>query len=363
VSYDADLGPIMVSDYIHESYYSELQNVFMIPPVFPNVDNNVLNGKGCPLNSTGCASQTGLAKYYFQSGKTYRLRLINTGGASNQKFSIDGHQLTVIANDFVPVQPYTTKIVTLDIGQRTDILVKATMRPTSFLWMRSDIDTNCLNLTWTNSHAMAEIYYSNANKNALPTSTATAWSSNNCRNDPLSQTVPYWAETPPFSPAMTRNIVITLRVDATGHVVFFVDGSSLRTNYDNPILLLTAMGNTSKPYSPEWNIYDFGSNSSVRVIFQNTYPMQHPMHLHGHNFWVLNEGVGTWDGTVVNPSNPQRRYTHIIQPGSPTAPTYAVFEWNQDNPGIWPFHCHTSIHVSAGLYINVMVCAPTRSPI
>ena len=41
-----------------------------------------------------------------------------------------------------------------------------------------------------------------------------------------------------------------------------------------------------------------------------------------------------WDGTIVNPSNPQRRDVHMLLPGN-----YIVVQWNQDNPGVWPFHC------------------------
>lgn len=355
VDYDCDLGPVILSDYIHESYYKELQEVFEIPPAFPNIDNNLINGKGCPLSANGCASLSGLEKFFFTPGKTHRLRLINAGGAANQKFSIDSHTMVVIANDFVPVQPYSTDVVTLGIGQRTDVLVRANGHPADAVFMRSDIDTDCFNLTAINEHALAEIYYPSADFNSTPNSTAVLWQSNNCLNDPLDRTQPYYALAPPATPGTSRNILITLGVNATGHVVFFVDGSSFRTNYDNPILLLASMGNISYPDSPEWNVYNFGSNSSVQIILQNTYPMQHPVHLHGHNFWVLNEGIGTWDGTTVNPSNPQRRDTHVLQPGTPSDPSFVVLEWNQDNPGIWPLHCHTSIHVSAGLYINVMV--------
>ena len=355
VSYDCDLGPVVLSDYIHLSYYEQLQKIYEIPLVFPNVDNNLINGKGCSLSKNGCSSLAGLEKFFFESGKTYRLRLINAGGASTQKFSIDNHTMTIIANDFVPIKPYDTKVVTVGIGQRTDVLVRADGRPTDAVFMRSDMDVNCLNLTATNTHALAKVYYSDADPNLIPNSTATSWQSNNCRNDPLAQTEPYYAIAPPTFPTISRDIVITLGVNATGNTLFFVDGSSFRTNYDHPILLLTSMGNISYPDSPEWNIYNFGSNSSVRIILRNTFPMQHPMHLHGHNFWVLNEGIGAWDGTVVNPSNPQRRDTHILQPGTPSDPSFVVLEWLQDNPGIWPFHCHTSIHVSAGLYINVMV--------
>jgi FtsP/CotA-like multicopper oxidase with cupredoxin domain len=34
-----------------------------------------------------------------------------------QKFSIDGHTMTVIANDFVPVEPYDVAVVTLAVGE------------------------------------------------------------------------------------------------------------------------------------------------------------------------------------------------------------------------------------------------------
>lgn len=72
----------------------------------------------------------GLSKFYVQSGKSYRLRLINTGAEGLMKFSIDGAELAVIANDFVPLEPYTTKAVTLGVSQRTDVIFKATGSPT-----------------------------------------------------------------------------------------------------------------------------------------------------------------------------------------------------------------------------------------
>jgi FtsP/CotA-like multicopper oxidase with cupredoxin domain len=349
VSYDYDLGPVMLSDYIHESYYAEMQKLFLIPPEFPNVDNNLINGIG-QYDGNGNSH----ARFHVQSGKTYRLRLINTGGSANQKFSIDGISLTVIANDYVPVKPYTTDVVTLGIGQRTDVIFNASGSSTNLVWMRSEIDMDCLNLTATVSTAQAIIYYEDADPSATPSSTPYSWQSEQCANDPLSRTVPFYPQALPNN-TYSQNVEITLGVNATGHVVFFVDGSSFRADYNYPVLLLTKQGNTSYPYSPDWNVYNFGANSSVRVVIRNTYGMQHPMHLHGQNFFVLAEGYGEWNGIVVNPANPQRRDTHILQPGSTSNASYVVLEWYQQNPGIWPLHCHTAIHVSAGLYLNVMV--------
>jgi FtsP/CotA-like multicopper oxidase with cupredoxin domain len=355
VNYDYDLGPIMVSDYSHMSYYEALELLYKIPPEFANVDNNLINGKGAYDCSDLCEPGTGLAKFNFTSGKLHRLRIINTGMNANQKFSIDGHKMTVIANDYVPIKPYTTTVVTLGVGQRTDVIVNATGKPTSLYWMRSDVDMDCLNNTATIPNGTAIIYYEHADTSALPTTTPTPWTNNQCRNDPLVTTIPYYPQTPPAIPGTTKDVLINLAANSTGFIEMFVNNISFRINYDNPLLLLAKAGNTSYPEDPQWNVYNFGSNSSVRLVFTNIFGMQHPMHLHGHNFWVLAEGSGTWNGTITNPTNPQRRDTHLMAPGTIDNPSYLVLEWEQNNPGVWPLHCHMSTHVSGGLLLNVMV--------
>lgn len=110
--------------------------------------------------------------------------------------------------------------------------------------------------------------------------------------------------------------------------------------------------------------YNVGSNSSVRIIVNN-YSMnnrsQHPMHLHGHDYWIVAEGVGKWDG-VANRKNPMRRDTHVLQPGDKNiGPAYMVLEFVTDNPGVWAFHCHLAWHVDAGLYVNILVSLPSSS--
>lgn len=83
----------------------------------------------------------------------------------------------------------------------------------------------------------------------------------------------------------------------------------------HPLLLLANLGNTT--YPSEWNVYNFHSAPSIRIVLRNLVYVprgSHPMHLHNHNFWVVAEGVGEWDGTVDN-VNPQRRDTQILRPG------------------------------------------------
>lgn len=88
--------------------------------------------------------------------------------------------MTVIANDFVPVIPYETDIVTLAVGQRTDILVKATGKATDAFWMRSNISVLCS--APKQPYALAAIYYQEADVSQLPKSDATPYTETSCSN-------------------------------------------------------------------------------------------------------------------------------------------------------------------------------------
>ena len=115
-----------LNDYYHEEYFTVLEGVMGTDLadenlVRPPSDNNLINGKmnfacGSGNTSGDCVDNAGLSKFKFESGKKHRLRLINTGIQAIQKFSIDNHTMTVIANDFIPVVPYETTIVTLGVS-------------------------------------------------------------------------------------------------------------------------------------------------------------------------------------------------------------------------------------------------------
>ena len=190
--YDIDLGPILLTDWYHTAE-EELVIQVMETKSTPGVpheplksDNNLINGKmnfDCSWITNGqqCDSSTaGLAKFQFQSGKTHRLRLINAGTEGLQRFTLDGYNMTIIANDFVPIQPYTTDVVTLGIGQRSDVLVTASGASDSAFWMRSDISATCS--LGNQTHALAAVYYEDADQNAVPTTTPTPYDDGKCGN-------------------------------------------------------------------------------------------------------------------------------------------------------------------------------------
>jgi FtsP/CotA-like multicopper oxidase with cupredoxin domain len=85
-------------------------------------DNTLINGRmpfNCSLAARGStcdSSDATYSKFRVRTGKTYKLRLINSGAGSIEYFSIDNHQLTIISNDFVDIIPYNTTIVTLGVS-------------------------------------------------------------------------------------------------------------------------------------------------------------------------------------------------------------------------------------------------------
>ncbi|KAM0521826.1 hypothetical protein ACHAPE_002388 [Trichoderma viride] len=351
--YDVDIGPVMLSDWYHDDYYDLVKKTMSTVPgenIFFS-DNNLINGKmffDCSkvTDGTPCTNDAGIAKFRFQRGKTHLLRLINTGAEGLQRFSIDGHKMTVIANDFVDVKPYVTDVVTLGIGQRTNVLVKANGTLDAY-WMRSNISTAC---SLTNQpNALAAIYYDNADSNKTPQSTA--WNApdpGTCSNDDLSLTEPVMKLAVP-KPDVTNEIELSVFVNATNHTLWTLDGDSFRGNFNSPTLLLSNLNNLT--FQSEWSVRNVGNAKSVRINLMNQSPVAHPMHLHGFNMYILHQGAGEWDGkTIIRSSNPQRRDVFLLPPNN-----HVVMQFDAaSNPGVWPFHCHIAWHTSAGLFTQFL---------
>jgi FtsP/CotA-like multicopper oxidase with cupredoxin domain len=60
--------------------------------------------------------------------------------------------------------------------------------------------------------------------------------------------------------------------------------------------------------------------------------------------YLLNVGLGEWDGSIVNPSNPQLRDTQVVP-----ANGHTVAQVDGDNPEAWEFHCHILWQLGNGI--------------
>jgi len=99
-NYDIDLGVIPLTDWYQEPMFELLASRPAAPPTSQTL---LVNG-----TNTGTIN--------FTPGQRHRLRFVNTG--INQVFhiGIDGHQMLVIADDFVPIKPFTTNQLSITVG-------------------------------------------------------------------------------------------------------------------------------------------------------------------------------------------------------------------------------------------------------
>lgn len=372
--YDIDVGPVLLSDWFHDYYVNLIEDIFYATetcdPHCPPMSNNMLiNGKNnyqCNNTQLECTPNAGQAQFKFQTGKKHRLRLINHGAEAVIFFSIDGYKMTVIANDFVPVEPYQTDLVTLAVGQRTDIIVEGGNNTKEAVWMRMTEgpsglgpqgQTGCSLNDGLAISALAAIYYEDADTSIKPNTTSQIDDSRylfptNCGNQALDLTVPAFAM-PAKEPTTTLNFLMTGNYNASGAFVWYMNNITFMGDYNDPVLFEAKLGNTN--FSSMRQVYDLGTNTTVRIVMTSVgFPASHPMHIHGHNMQILAEGVGSWDGTIVNADNPQRRDTQLIRPNG-----YLVIQIDLDNPGVWPLHCHVAWHISEGMNINLLEQKPS----
>jgi FtsP/CotA-like multicopper oxidase with cupredoxin domain len=78
----------------------------------------------------------------------------------------------------------------------------------------------------------------------------------------------------------------------------------------------------------------------VELVMVNQTGMPHPMHLHGHEFQVVEIDGKRFFGAV--------RDTVLVPPGR-----RVVVAFDANNPGLWAFHCHLLYHLDAGMFTTL----------
>jgi FtsP/CotA-like multicopper oxidase with cupredoxin domain len=78
----------------------------------------------------------------------------------------------------------------------------------------------------------------------------------------------------------------------------------------------------------------------VELVFVNKTPMPHPMHLHGHEFQVVEIDGERFPGAV--------RDTILVTPGR-----RVVVAFDANNPSWWALHCHLLYHLEAGMFTTI----------
>jgi len=158
---------------------------------------------------------------------------------------------------------------------------------------------------------------------------------------------PLNSNTPPSSPA---DLTKVFTINQTDPVVWVVD----KYPYSEPQVPVI-YGNSSDGWTANTTIH-MPYNATIDVVMQiandSMDVMGHPMHLHGHKFWVLGSGSGPFPyssvddapRSAINLQNPPYRDT-VELPAS----GWVVIRYITDNPGGWLFHCHIQWHLVSGM--------------
>ncbi|KAL9100135.1 MAG: hypothetical protein Q9163_004451 [Psora crenata] len=377
-NYTSAIEPILMTDWNHRSAFEDWA-WGQSGHALPKMTNILLNGKG-RYNNSDPAHPIGLPERYnkvFQRGKRYLLRLINTSLDTTFIFSIDGHNVTVIGSDFVPIVPYNTSSVLVGIGQRYHVIVEAEPIELSHddnYWIRTVPAEGCSGFATQPDNRTGIIRYDARSTND-PDSTINDFPTA-CSDEPYESLVPKlrWQVGPPANEEATNGSYQVGRITVSGPPYHPDQTMSRWTAYKNPLWLNYSEPTVDNidPADQTWPDYldvvtqDQPDDSWIYLVIsansdkkQNShidfYPAAHPIHLHGHDFALLAQSKpgekypGSLDQVKLTTTNPPRRDVVLLP-----AKGYIVIAFRADNPGTWIVHCHIAWHASSGLAFQVL---------
>ncbi|KAL7173357.1 hypothetical protein ACSBR2_032761 [Camellia fascicularis] len=361
-----------------------------------NSDAYTINGLPGPLYNCS-ANET--FKLNVKPGKTYLLRLINAALNDDLFFRIQNHSLTIVEADAVYVKPFQTDTLLIAPGQTINVLLKTNPNTnnTAFLMAASPYSTAASG-TFDNTTIVGVLEYgknpsissfSNASLGLpfpiLPLINATSFVANFTSTFRSLNTVKFPANKVPktvqrrffftvglgtnpcpknqtcqgpngtkFSASM-NNISFSLPTTALLQSYFFGKSNGVYTT-DFPSTPLVPFNYTGTP--PNNTMVSNGTkvvvlpfNTTVEVVLQDTSILgaeNHPLHLHGYNFFVIAQGSGNFDPKKdparFNLVDPVERNTAGVPSGG-----WLAIRFQADNPGVWFMHCHFDVHLSWGL--------------
>lgn len=370
-----------------------------------DVENEGLASGGAPNNSDAytinghpgdlypCSSNRTF-KLKVVRGKTYLLRIINAALNNQLFFKIANHKMTVVAVDAAYTAPYVTDVVVTGPGQTTDVLLTADQSPASY-YMAAMPYASAEGVPFNNSTTTGIIVYHGARSSTplmppLPAFNDTPTVHKFFSNLTGLVQSPFWLPVPrevdehmfvtiglglvacgpngsancagPFGQrfaASMNNKSFEFPTRLSMLEAFFnnVDGIYTTDFPDHPPLVFDYT-NTNNSFNQSiimteksTSVKKVRYNSTVEIVFQNTAFVgieNHPIHLHGFNFYVLAQGFGNYDYVngpkMFNLVDPQERNTIGVPVGG-----WAVIRFRANNPGVWLIHCHLDVHMPWGL--------------
>lgn len=308
----------MLNDWTHETCDTLYESAQISGP--PTLDNGLINGTNT-WNSAGSHFEMS-----FAAGESYRLRLVNGAIDSVFKFSLDNHTMTVIAADFVPIVPYQADVISISMGQRYDVIITASESSGDY-WMRSIPQVSCSDND--NADDIKGIVRYDSSSTSDPTTSAYSYT-DSCDDEDMSDLVPYLALDAEAN-VLAEDSTVTVGKNTANVFKWYMSSTTFLVDWANPTLKQAVDDDTE--WTDEQHVISLpDANAWVYFIIETTNAVAHPIHLHGHDFWVLAQGTGTYASAAptLQLTNAPRRDV-VTLPGS----GYVVIAFITDNPGTW----------------------------
>ncbi|CAN6283662.1 unnamed protein product [Urochloa humidicola] len=360
---------------------------------------SMINGKLGDLYNCSGAAEDGY-NIDVEPGKTYLLRIINAVLFSEYYLKIAGHKFTVVTADANYISPYTTDVIAIAPGQTVDALVVADAAPGRYYMVallnqspEPDPETPTFitrgivqyhNILGPDNRAVTPempdhkdlmtSFYFHGNLTGLhrpqrppvPTRVderlfVTLGRGTICRHgQSLSCDKSITVTTInniSYQQPDTATPLLKLHYYNTGSLVTMLqelpDNPPRVFNYTDPALMPPGSPIVAKlqPTSKATVARRFRHGAVVEVVFQGTAMLSgesNPMHLHGHDVFVLAHGEGIYnaarDVARYNLVNPPLRNTVLVPRLG-----WVALRFVADNPGIWYMHCHFEYHMTMGM--------------
>lgn len=306
------------------------------------------------------------------------LRLVNTALNNQLFFKIANHSMKVVAVDAAYTESYDTDVVIMAPGHTTDVLVKFD-KPKGSYYMAARPFISAPTVPVNDTITRGIIIYEGSNSSSpimpiLPEATDNLIAHKFYTNLTGLAGGPHWVDVPTqvdehmfitfgvnlerckssnnescqgpqnqrFSASM-NNESFVLPTKLSMLEAFYDNVSGIYTrdfpdqppvifNYTDPNIIF----DNSLIFAPKsTKAKKLKFNATVEVVLQNTAFItveNHPMHLHGFNFYVLAQGFGNYDpandSKKFNLVNPQSRNTIGVPVGG-----WAVIRFRANNPG------------------------------
>lgn len=257
------------------------------------------------------ASYPSTQKLAVKVGDRVRLRVLNTNPTQTRYVRLAGHRLTVTHGDGNPLpKSVTVDALRVGVGERYDAYFEVA-KPGAFLLQGLSSDPLAFQ--------QAAVVYTEGMENASPLSSPQTLDG-----------VEYFT----YELAGGVDSRSAESITSANSHSFVVDGGDYGSN--KWMLNGKTYPNTPKVYVRRGDL--------VTIRFKNKTDMDHPMHLHGHVFHLMEV-----DGKRL--ARPLPKDTSLVRANGGTA----TWQFTADSPaGRWLLHCHNEIHMMDGLMTEVV---------